>query len=284
MNQKSMRDLPLAEELRVAEAACRAGGQAAMQYYGTREATLKAGGSPVTIADHASNQLIVEMLSTAFPSDAILAEESRDSAARLDAGRVWIVDPLDGTKEFLAQNGEFAVMIGLAVAGEPVLGVIYLPTTDVLYSAVRGGGTWVARDGDATRLRRAPASPGAIRLVGSRSHRDPLLDRMQAALGIQDMIRSGSPGVKCGLIAEGKRDLYIHPTSLLREWDTCAPEVLIREAGGDVTDCLGNPLRYNKPDPVQHQGMVACTPGVIDWVLERIVPVFREESDYARAP
>ena len=249
-----------------------------MQHYGTREATLKAGGSPVTIADHASNQLIVEMLSERFPSDAILAEESRDSAARLNAERVWIVDPLDGTKEFLAQNGEFAVMIGLAIQGEPVLGAIYLPTTDVLYSAVRGGGAWVLRDGGATRLRCAPASPDALRLVGSRSHRDPLLDRMQAALSIRDVIRSGSPGVKCGLIAGGKRDLYIHPTPLLREWDTCAPEMLIREAGGDVTDCLGNPLRYNKPDPVQRQGMAACAPDVIDWVLERITPLFREAT------
>jgi 3'(2'), 5'-bisphosphate nucleotidase len=115
-----------------------------------------------------------------------------------------------------------------------------------------------------------------LRLVGSRSHPDPLLLRMQESLGITDVRPSGSVGVKCALIAEGERDLYIHPVPYMKEWDTCAPEVLIREAGGDVTDCYGDPLRYNKPDPAQPHGIIACAPGVATSVLQRVSPLFAE--------
>lgn len=268
----------LAGALRVAEEAARRAGRAAMRHYGTADASLKDDRAPVTAADHAANGIIVAALREAFPADAILSEELHDSRARLAADRVWIVDPLDGTKEFLAQNGEFAVMIGLAIGGEPALGVIYLPAADVLYSAYRGGGAWVERSGTRTRLRCRAASGQNLRLVGSRSHPDPLLSRMQESLGIRDVRPSGSVGVKCALIAEGERDLYIHPVPYLREWDTCAPEVLIREAGGCVTDCYGKPLRYNKPDPVQPHGIVVCTPGADALVLERITPLFAEAA------
>jgi 3'(2'), 5'-bisphosphate nucleotidase len=98
---------------------------------------------------------------------------------------------------------------------------------------------------------------------------------MQQALGITDVRPSGSVGVKCGLIAQGERDLYVHPVPYLKEWDTCAPEAILRQAGGDVTDCLGEPLRYNKPDPRQPHGIVACGPGLLDGVLATIRPVYR---------
>src|SRR5690606_15740871 len=140
------------------------------------------------------------------PDDAILSEESADSAERLSARRVWIVDPLDGTKEFLAQNGEFSIMIGLAVEGEAVLGVVYLPDGDLLYGAARGLGAWVEERGERRRLSRGAASPEALRLVGSRSHADLLLERMRLELGITDVLPCGSVGVKCSRIAEDVRD------------------------------------------------------------------------------
>jgi 3'(2'), 5'-bisphosphate nucleotidase len=270
--------LSLAAALRVAEGAARAAGSAAMRHYGAADVSFKSNSSPVTAADHAANGVIIAAIREAFPADAILSEEMRDSASRLKASRVWIVDPLDGTKEFLARNGEFAVMIGLAISGEPVLGVIYLPATGVLYSAYRGGGAWVERKGTRSRLRCRTADYQSLRLVGSRSHPDPLLTRMQVSLGIHDVRPSGSVGVKCALIAEGDRDLYIHPVPYLKEWDTCAPEVLIREAGGTVTDCYGEPLRYNKPDPVQPHGIVVCAPGAHADVLERVTPLFAEAA------
>jgi 3'(2'), 5'-bisphosphate nucleotidase len=262
-------------EARIAIAAAREAGSAALAYYGTAVATMKPGDSPVTEADHAANDVIVGALSEAFPHDAILSEESADSDDRLDVDRVWIVDPLDGTKEFLAQNGEFAVMIGLAERGRPVLGVVYRAATEEMYAAVAGGGAWVDRGDRWQRLTCLPVDPGNIRLVGSRSHPDPLLERVRLGLGIEDVVPTGSVGVKCAKIVEGLRDLYVHPVSYLCEWDTCAPEVLVREAGGLVTDCLGEPLRYNKRDPMQPAGIVAMGRVPDRALIDRIAAIYR---------
>lgn len=229
----------------------------------------------MTAADLASNRLIIEGLRRAFPGEPILSEESKDPRERLGAGRLWVVDPLDGTKEFLAQNGEFAVMIGYVEDGVAVAGAVHLPARDICYSAAEGLGCW-AEDGHGARrqLYCEPGDADALRLVGSRSHPDALLSSMQRALGITDVQPSGSVGVKCALIAEGRRDLYVHPVPYLSEWDTCAPEVLVREAGGSVTDCAGERLRYNKATPTQPDGIVACGKGIRDIVLERIVPLY----------
>ena len=252
----------LSEALDFARRVARRAGAAAMAHYGTASATAKAGGSPVTEADHAANAVIVEAIRAAYPSDAILSEESRDSVERTSASRVWIVDPLDGTKEFLAGNGEFSIMIGLAVDGVPVLGVVYMPDGDRLYAAARGLGATVEVKHEKQGLR-TDQLHWPPRMVGSRSHPDSMTLEIRDRLGVTDIAPSGSVGVKCALIAEGKRDLYVHPVPYLNEWDTCAPEVLLREAGGEVTDCLGAPLRYNKPDPRQPHGIVACGRGVM---------------------
>lgn len=259
----------LETELQTAIAAARAAGAAAMRHYGVASATTKADASPVTEADHAANAVILATLGAAFPGDALLSEESADSAHRLAAERVWVVDPLDGTREFLAQNGEFSIMIGLAVAGRAELGVVYLPDGEVLYAAVTGGGVWVEREGRRRRLER-PRAGGSLRMVGSRSHAEPLVERLCAELGITDVAPCGSVGVKCSRIAADLRDVYVHPVPYLKEWDTCAPEVIVREVGGWVGDCLGRPLRYNKPDPRQPHGMVACAPGCAPVVLPAV--------------
>lgn len=258
-----------------------------MGYYGSTAAEYKEGNSPVTAADHTANELIVEGLQNAFPGQAILSEELKDSPARLLTDRVWIVDPLDGTKEFLAQNGEFSVMIGLAIAGSAVLGVVYLPDGDVLYAAAKGHGAWVERSGTRQALHCAPYDGGEIRMVGSRSHPDPLLAAIQEDLQITDVLPSGSVGVKCSLIAEGIRDLYVHPVPYLKEWDTCAPEVLLREAGGHVSDCLGRPLLYNKPEPTQPRGILACRAGLVETVLTTVAPLYATaypEADGSATP
>jgi 3'(2'), 5'-bisphosphate nucleotidase len=265
--------MTLTEELDVASRLARAAGEAALAFYG-RISTEYEGTSPVTDADRASNRVIVEGLQKSFPADAILSEESADTPARLSASRVWIVDPLDGTKEFIARNGEFSIMIGLAIDGRAVLGVVYRPEGDVLFAAASGQGAYVERAGQRTRLECAGAITGAPRLVGSRSHNDPLIQQMSDALGITDVKPSGSVGLKCGLIAENERDLYVHPVPYLKEWDTCAPEVVLREAGGWVSDCNGEPLRYNKPRPVQPHGILACVGCIRDNVLRGIQPLY----------
>jgi len=271
----------LMHELKVAESLAREAGAAALRFYDGVSAEYKEGGSPVTAADHAANDVIVAGLRRAFPGDAILSEESKDSADRLSARRVWVVDPLDGTKEFLARNGEFSIMIGLSIEGEAVLGVVYLPDGDVLYSAARGQGAWADDGVERRRLERGPRTDD-LRLVGSRSHSDPLLERMREELGITDVVPCGSVGVKCSRIVEDLRDLYVHPVPYLKEWDTCAPEVLVREAGGWVSDCMGRPLRYNKPDPRQPHGILASAPGA-SHTHEPIIRLYRESITPAEA-
>ena len=273
----------MTRELKTAERLARSAGAAAMQHYGTATSAAKADDSPVTAADHAANRVIVQGLREAFPEDAILSEESRDSEDRLGADRVWIVDPLDGTKEFLAQNGEFSIMIGFVVDGEPVVGVVYLPAIDVLFSAAAGEGAWRESAEGRERLV-APEAESPLRMIGSRSHSEPLLEEIREALGITDVAPCGSVGVKCSRIADGRRDLYVHPVPYLKEWDTCAPEVVLREAGGWVGDCLGDPLRYNKPDPRQPHGILATGRGARERALEVVRPLYqRERSDSAGA-
>ncbi|NOX63019.1 MAG: 3'(2'),5'-bisphosphate nucleotidase CysQ [Chloroflexi bacterium] len=229
----------------------------------------KGANDPVTAADQAVNDFLVAALREAFPDDAILAEESRDDRSRLNHARVWCVDPLDGTKEFIARNGEFSIMVGLAVEGRARLGVVYQPVADMMYSGVVGEGAWLT-DGEGRRSLRVSdvAEPASMRLVVSRSHRNPLLDQIKAALGLTRERISGSVGLKCGLIARREADLYLHPAPGIKEWDSCAPEAILRAAGGQMTDCWGRALRYNKEDVVQHGGLVAsngrCHPLIID--------------------
>jgi 3'(2'), 5'-bisphosphate nucleotidase len=258
-------------ELFCAESLAREAGRATLSSFGNTRTRLKAGGSPVTEADLRANRIIVEGLRTHFPGDGLLSEESRDSTARLSHERVWVVDPLDGTREFIDGIGEYAVMIGLSVAGEAVLGVVYSPVDDTMYAGIVGRGAWIDRAGDRRDLV-APAvrGTGSLRLVGSRSHPDERLVRIQAALGITDVRPSGSVGVKCALVATGECDLYVHPVPYLKEWDTCAPEAVLRGAGGSVTDCGGVQLRYNKPVPVQPAGIVATSAGLLPSVIEVI--------------
>ncbi|HET7585746.1 MAG TPA: 3'(2'),5'-bisphosphate nucleotidase CysQ [Gemmatimonadaceae bacterium] len=266
---------PYARESAVAASAARAAGRAVLRWYGRATEMVKEGGSPVSEADHAANGALLAALQEHFPQDAVLSEESRDRPERLAAERVWIVDPLDGTREFLSGIAEFSVMIALAVSGRPVLGVVYEPVSGRMFRAQRGRGAWLEEDGAVRRLRPPPAQRPP-RLVGSRSHADPLVARIRDALGITDEQPSGSVGVKCARIALGERDLYVHPVPYLKEWDTCAPEVILQEAGGTVTDCRGRPLEYNKPHPVQPDGILAAAPGTDASILEMVRRIYAE--------
>lgn len=267
-----------AGELACAREAARAGGARVLDFYGTTESRLKDRGSPVTDADHASSDAILAYIATYYPDDEVLCEETADSASRLGARRLWIVDPLDGTKEFLAQNGEFSVMIGLVVDGRPVVGAVFLPAQDVMFSAAEGAGAWVERTGVRAPLRCDTRVDG-LRIVTSRSHSDAVVEAMCSALPITERRPSGSVGIKCALIAQGECDLYAHPVPYMGEWDTCAPEVILREAGGSVTDCSGAPLQYNKPDPKQPGGILACAPGLLAAVLPAVAGAMGPRAD-----
>lgn len=213
---------------------------------------------PVTEADRAANSYLVKQLGQIFPDDGVLAEESKDDLSRLGRRRVWIVDPMDGTAEFIAHNGEFVVMIGLVMDGEPVVGVVYQPIRDVLYAGERGAGAFVEEFDERAVLRVSTERDlSKFRLVVSRSHRPALLDAVIATMRLQKERSVGSVGLKAGLIARGRAEFYVHPNAGTKEWDTCAPEVILHEAGGLMTDCWGRALRYNQADIVRRFGVLA---------------------------
>jgi 3'(2'), 5'-bisphosphate nucleotidase len=214
---------------------------------------------PVTEADKLANEIIVTRLLKEFPGDGILAEESIDTAHRLDKSRVWMIDPLDGTTGFIEGNGDFAVQIGLTENGECVLGVVYQPLTGVLYRAIRGGGTWVERPHYSPEQAHVSdhRELSTMRLAASRSHRSPRMDKVVQAFGLQEEVLRGSVGIKVGLIVEQQCDLYVHLSPRTKQWDTCAPEVILREAGGTITDLFGQPLCYNRVEVQNRNGVVA---------------------------
>lgn len=238
---------------------------------------------PVTQADKLANEIIVARLRKDFPDDGILAEESIDTSHRLDKARVWMIDPLDGTTGFIDGNGDFAVQIGLSENGECVLGVVYQPLTGVLYRAVRGGGTWIERPDFEPEQGRVSdhREIATMRLAASRSHRSPRMDKVVQAFGLKEEILRGSVGIKVGLIVEQQCDLYVHLSPRTKQWDTCAPEVILHEAGGRVTDLFGSPLRYNHADVQNRNGVIASNGVAHNRIVELLQPLL---SQFGRLP
>lgn len=232
----------------------------------------------VTAADREANDLIVRHLATEFPADGILAEESADTERRLEKDRVWLIDPMDGTKNFIQRDGDFAVQIGLAVNGESVAGVVYQPVRDVLYRAARGSGSWIeAERQSAERMTvSAQTDPKEMVLASSRSHRSPRMERVVQSFGFRNEVRRGSVGVKIGLITERQADLYLHLSPSTKQWDTCGPQIILEEASGRLTDLFGNPLRYNGVRIDNRNGIVATNGAAHEMVIENLKPLLAE--------
>ena len=234
----------------------------------------KPGDEPVTNADHAASTLIVDHLRAAFPDDVVLSEEIPDDRSRLGRSRVWMVDPIDGTRDFILGDTGFAVMIGLCVDGQPQVGVVVQPTTAKVYGGVVGQGAWLSTGGGA----RAPlhtsalAQPPGIRLVASKSHRTPRVDAVKAALRITDEINVGSVGLKIGLVAEATRDLYVYTGGRTKIWDTCGPQAILAAAGGRTSDLDGRALSYDGEDLYNRRGIVASNGPLHDLVVATIAP------------
>jgi 3'(2'), 5'-bisphosphate nucleotidase len=225
---------------------------------------------PVTAADREASHLIVGSLKHEFPEHAVLCEEEPDDLIRLERSHVWMVDPMDGTREFIAHRDEFAVQIGLVVEGTPALGVVYQPTARKLYYAAQALGAFLEIDGTATRLHVSRESVASrLTIVESRSHRSARVDAIRQHLRIPESIVTGSVGLKVGIICEGRAHLYVHTGHRTQLWDTCGPEAILREAGGRMTDVSNKPLRYNTAEVKNLHGVIA-TNGAIH---ERVVNV-----------
>lgn len=233
-------------------------GEAVMDLYrGEFRTNIKNDQTLVTDADIQADNIIRSGLSRyGWP---VLSEESADNTLRLGAEYVWIVDPLDGTNSFVEGTDEFSVMVGLAQHGKPILAVVYQPPTDKLYFAMRGKGTFLRIGATETRLRASNiASFKDAGLIASRHHFSSDVEAFARALGISKIKRIGSNGIKIGLIAEGVSELFFNSTNKLGEWDTCAPHLILEEAGGSVTGVGGEELIYNKTIPYNSYGILAA--------------------------
>ena len=253
------------KELEIAKKLAVAAGGILMEYY--EQAVLvdwKAPGDPVTAADRAANEFIVTSLAREFPSHGILSEEATDDFVRLERSHVWMIDPMDGTKEFIDHRGDFAVQIGLVVDGLPALGVVYQPTTTKLYYAAHGAGAFLEIEGAAAVPLRVSAEQTASRMTiaVSRSHRSARVDAIRERLRIKESIQMGSVGLKVGLVCEGRAHLYVHTGGGTKLWDTCGPEAILREAGGRMTDASNNRLQYDAREIKNFNGLIASN-GVI---------------------
>jgi 3'(2'), 5'-bisphosphate nucleotidase len=271
-------------ELDTARRIARQAGDILMKIYATDFSVQdKAGGmGPVTEADERANEFIVGELRKAFPGDGVVAEESDNSADRKRFERCWYVDPLDGTQEFVNRNGEFAIHVGLAVAGKATVGVVYRPVGDKLYTGVVGQGAFLEEAGARKALRVSDvAEPSTLRLVVSRSHRSKLTDAVAKRLGITQERESGSVGLKCGLLAESVADLYIHTSGKSYRWDNCAPEAVLRAAGGILTDLGGTPYSYDGAELQNHRGLLACN-AVAFPLVQPVVAQFAREAGILR--
>ena len=234
--------------------------------------TYKGPRDPITEADRRANELICSELGAHFPDIPVVAEESDESrfSGYRNAPRVFFVDPVDGTREFVARNGEFAVMIGLLEDDRATHGVIHAPAQQTAWAGSVGRGAFrIEPDGARTKIRVSECSDIArARVVASRSHRTRALERALERLGALDLVTLGSAGLKAAAIADGRADIYASPFSAGKRWDACAPDAIVTAAGGVFTDRYGAQLDYRGRKLDNDRGVVTAAPMLHAQVLK----------------
>lgn len=230
-------------------------------YEGTFDVEMKGPDDPVTIADKRANTLICDALRQAFPGCPIVAEESEPTAFGdyRHAERVFFVDPVDGTREFVKRTGEFVVMIGCVDNGRPSAGVIWSPIDAVRWVGLVGTGA-VKGDKNGHYVPIAPRRLEDVRqrrVLVSRAQRDDENQLLRSALGGPSLIAMGSAGLKGAAVADGSADAYVAPRYAGKRWDACAPDAIVSAAGGIFSDSTGAPIDYRSADLRNHLGLVA---------------------------
>lgn len=234
---------------------------------------------PVTEADHRANELICRRLLEEFPGIPIVAEESPPSewARYRESERVFFVDPVDGTREFVAKNGDFVVMIGLLEGDHPTHGVMYAPAHDTAWAGVLGKGA-IRIEPNGAHIELPPLMERPLseaRLLGSKSQSTPLITSALEALRPQQVLTIGSAGLKGAAVADGRADIYLAPEFAGCRWDSCAPEAIIRSLGGLFTDARGNSLDYRAAGVENNRGAVAAPPALHAEVIDRLSELLR---------
>lgn len=243
-------------------------------YQGAFSVDYKAPNDPVTAADREANELICRRLAQHFPGVPVVAEESDPSSfsGYRSAERIFFVDPLDGTREFVAKNDEFVVMIGLVDGDRPTLGVIHAPALDWSYVGVVGLGAWsIDPNGNEAPIAVSRVNELAqAKILVSRSHGTELLDDVVRLLGAREIAGLGSAGLKGAYVAAGSADGYVAPGYAGKRWDACAAEALVVAAGGRFTDTAGESIEYRAAGLANERGMVASNDLLHDRLLARL--------------
>ena len=258
----------LSELVEPAVALARSAGDAILEVYATDfDVQAKDDDSPLTQADMASHRVIDAGLRDLTPKIPIISEESGLASyeVRSKWPMYWLIDPLDGTKEFINRNGEFTVNIALIDGNQPVLGVVHVPVSGKTYTGCEGVGAAVREgDGGSRSIGVASTSASPLRVVGSRSHRGASLDTYLKRLGAIEMLPMGS-SLKFCVVAEGDADIYprLGPTS---EWDTAAAQAVVEQAGGAVLELDGQPLAYNAKEDILNPHFLVRGPDDHDWL------------------
>jgi 3'(2'), 5'-bisphosphate nucleotidase len=258
--------MPYEKELQAAQEAASVAGRLIAKAYADFVPIPDAKADLTTEVDRQSQELILTQLQQTFPTDAYCAEEGTPALeGRPQTGpRLWIIDPIDGTRGFAKKNGEFSVMIGFVEDGRLAVGVVLEPALDRVTWAVRGGGCWCRRgEGDAVRCRVSACGELAeAKLTQSHSRGPDRPNPVVRALAPKFVLETYSAGVKLALVARGEADLYVNTYQAFHDWDIAAGQILVEEAGGQVTGLHGEELRYGLSGAWQRAGLLASN-GVI---------------------
>jgi 3'(2'), 5'-bisphosphate nucleotidase len=253
-------------------------GQAALEYYNSTDLEItqkdnKSEDSPLTKADLTSEKVILENLE--IFDYGILSEETDKENDRLNKDYVWIIDPLDGTKDFIQKTDEFTVMIGLAHKGQVEMGVVYQPANDTIYFAEKGKGAF--KQVGETQPEQIYVSTrnnfSEMKMIASRNHLSDSVTNLANKLGIKDFVKCGSAGLKICKIAEGLADIYPSFTDKTFEWDVCAADIILSEAGGKLTSTKGKVFIYNKEKTNNEFGYLASNNQIHTTLVEEVKDV-----------
>jgi len=253
--------------LKKAMMAAQEAGAEIMKQYASPAFTTKTDGSPVTLADTGANSILISHLT---PTGIDILSEESGLIPTPYPSRLWVLDPLDGTKDFIHKTGEFSVMIGLLEYGRPILSVMYVPVDGTMYYALKGAGAFVIKNGVTKKLIVSDREKNDLRYIRSVNNFTPEMEHVAQSLSAT-LHPHGSIGIKAGLMGEDYGDFFFY-SGKLGEWDVCAPELLVTEAGGTVTDLENNLLEYGTSDHRIQKGVLfsngVCHARVLQAILD----------------
>lgn len=265
--------MPFDHELQEALTAARLAGAYILREYESFARIPDAPADLSTHVDRGSQEIILRHLRVTFPEDGLCAEEKTETlrTAPANADRVWVVDPIDGTRGFATKTGQFSVMIGLTVGGRPAVGVVLEPVIDRLTWATLGGGCWASVGGDEPVRCTVSANADPSALVLAQSIGRPGRPRLgEQALAPARVIATHSAGIKLALVARGEADVYVNDHPNFHDWDVCAGHILVEEAGGRVSSFDGSPVGYGPGGPLRSGGLVATNGRLHEAVVTKL--------------